>query len=84
MVKLIYGGLPPASDAEAINNYKKAIALAPGRILHHLALAKAYDTTGERKLAVAELQKCRTLKPMDLDDAAAQKEAAVLLGKMGE
>ena len=83
LVKLIYGGLPQSSNEEAIRNFKKAIALAPNRILHRLALARAYETTGQPKLALIELKKCRTLKPVDLDDAAAQKAAAALLAKIG-
>jgi Tfp pilus assembly protein PilF len=82
-VKLIYGGLPQASNEEAIKNYRKAIELAPNRIIHHLALAEVYEATDEKKLAVAELEKCRTLKPVDRDDAQAQKDAAALLVKLG-
>jgi len=82
LVRLIYGGLPPASTEAAIKNYQKAIALVPGRILTHLALAHAYQTTGQTKLAITELKNCATLKPLDLDDTAAQKDAAALLSKI--
>ncbi len=82
IVKIVYGGLPKASYAEAIDNFKKAIALAPDRIIHHLELGKVYAATGEQKLAQTELEKCRTLKPVDRDDSAAQTEAATLLLKL--
>ena len=82
LVKIIYGGLPRASHAEAIQNFKQAIALAPGRIIHRLELAKVYAETGEKKLAIAELETCAALKPTDRDDGAAQKEAAKLLAEL--
>lgn len=74
-VKIVYGGLPPASNEEAIKNFKIAISIAPGRIIHHAELAKVYETTGQKKLARQELEKCRALKPLDRDDADAQQEA---------
>jgi tetratricopeptide (TPR) repeat protein len=74
-LKLVYGGLPQASNAEAIANIRKAIALAPDRIIYHAGLAMIYRTTGERQLALAELEKCRVLKPQDLEDEEAQRDA---------
>lgn len=82
LVKLVYGGLPKASNEAAIGDFKQAIALAPGRIIHHVALAKVYDTTGQKKLAVTELEKCRGLKPVDRADVDAQKEAATMLAQL--
>ena len=82
LVKIIYGGLPPASNAAAIENFKHAIALNPNRIIHHVELAKVYAAIGEKKLAVAEWEKCGVLKPIDRDDAAAQKEAEQQLAKL--
>jgi tetratricopeptide (TPR) repeat protein len=76
VVKVIYGGLPQASNEDAIRNFKQAIALAPGRIIHHRELAKVYEATGETKLERTELATCARLKPVDRDDAEAQAEAA--------
>jgi tetratricopeptide (TPR) repeat protein len=75
LIKIAYGGLPAASNAEAIRNLKQAILLNPNRIIHHAELAKVYETTGQEKSARQELEKCRALKPLDRDDADAQKEA---------
>jgi tetratricopeptide (TPR) repeat protein len=75
LVKIVYGGLPKASNEEAIKNFKHAIELAPNRIIHHAALAKLYETTGEKKLERTELEKCHALNPADRDDVDAQKEA---------
>lgn len=74
-VKVVYGGMPKASNAEAIANFKKAIALAPDRIMHHAGLAMVYEATGETKLEIAELEKCRALKPTGHEDEDAQRDA---------
>jgi tetratricopeptide (TPR) repeat protein len=74
-VKVVYGGLPKASNAEAIANFKKAIALAPERIMHHAGLAMVYETTGDKKLELEELKKCCALRPVGHEDEDAQREA---------
>ncbi len=75
-VRVVYGGLPHASYQEAVRDFKKAIALAPNRILHHAGLAMAYQALGEQKLEVQQLKKCLALKPIGAEDIAAQKDAA--------
>jgi tetratricopeptide (TPR) repeat protein len=75
LVRLVYGGLPAASNAEAIQDFQKAIALAPRRIIHHAELAKVYAATGELKPARREWETCVALNPVDADDADAQAEA---------
>jgi len=79
LVKIVYGGLPKASNETAIQNFKKAIELAPGRVIHHLQLAHVYDITGRKKLMLDELKACATFAPFDLDDADAQQIAAKVL-----
>jgi tetratricopeptide (TPR) repeat protein len=76
LVKLIYGGLPHASNELAKENFLKAIALTPNRIIHHLELAKTYHITGQNELALAELKKCAALSPTDRDDTDAKQWAA--------
>ena len=82
LARLIYGGLPAASNAEAVRDFKQAIALAPGRIIHHSELARVYEATGETRLAAAELKRCATLKPTDRDDQDAQADAAQRLAAL--
>jgi len=82
-VKLVYGGLPQASNAEAIVNIRKAITLAPDRIIYHAGLATVYRTTGERRLELAELEKCRDLKPQGLEDEEARRDAVKELAAWG-
>jgi len=82
-VKIVYGGLPKASYTDAIFDFKKAVELAPNLILNHAGLAMAYATVGEKKLEIAELEKCCALPPLDPEDTEARRDAekklAVLL-----
>jgi tetratricopeptide (TPR) repeat protein len=82
LLKIVYGGLPAASNEEAISNFKKAIDLAPNRIIHHFELAKVYQAVGKETLARLELEKCRDLKPLDPDDADAQSAAVKNLAEL--
>jgi len=82
--ELIYGGLPRASLPDAIANFQKAIALAPNRILHHAGLALACEAAGDGQRAIAELKKCRALKPAGPEDLDAQREAAKKPAALGE
>ncbi|HEY1787927.1 MAG TPA: hypothetical protein VGJ73_07220 [Verrucomicrobiae bacterium] len=81
-VRVVYGGLPYASNEEAIRDFKQAITLAPGHILYHTGLAMAYETTGQKNLALAELKVSAGLKPLDRDDEDAQREAVKELNSM--
>ena len=79
LVKVVYGGLPKASNEMAIQNFKKAIELAPNRIIHHLQLAHVYKITGQKKPMLDELKACAKFVPYDLDDTDAQQIAAKVL-----
>lgn len=74
-VRVVYGGLPNASLADAARNFKIACELAPNRIVYHSGLAMAYGALGEKKLQLAELKACCALKPSDPEDAEARAEA---------
>lgn len=75
MAKFIYGGLPSASMEDAANYFKKAIEIAPQRIIHHLELARTYTALGKTDLADKEWEIILTLHPTNGEDEAAQKEA---------
>jgi tetratricopeptide (TPR) repeat protein len=84
LVKVIYGGLPKASNEEAIRDFRQAISLAPNRIINHFELARVYEVTGEYRLEREELVTCRALKALDRDDADAQRDAIEKLTAMGD
>jgi len=82
-VKVVYGGLPKASNDAAIANFQRAVALAPDHILYHAGLAMAYEAAGKRELQIAELEKCVKLKPAYGDEVEAQQEARRKLAALG-
>ena len=81
-VKMVYGGLPHASLQDAVLDFKKACALAPDRILYHAGLAMAYGALGEKRLEIAELEKCLALKPLGPEDTDALRDAKKKLGAL--
>lgn len=46
-VRLFYGGLPSASQAEAVRHLERAVALEPGELAHHLELGLALLAAGQ-------------------------------------
>jgi tetratricopeptide (TPR) repeat protein len=81
-VKMVYGGLPPASFEGAIANFKKACELSPNSILNHAGLAMAYEAAGQKKLEITELQKCCALKPLSPEDRDAFQDAQKKLASL--
>ncbi len=75
LARLIYGGLPPASNEEALRCLKKAAELAPRRIMHHAELAHVHEAMGRRDLALQEWQRVLGLRAADPEDADYLKEA---------
>jgi tetratricopeptide (TPR) repeat protein len=81
IAKYIYGGMPDASLEEAVRDYKKAIDLAPQRVIHHHELARAYMALGRKEEARKEWERELTLKPEDNEGVTDQKEAREELAK---
>ncbi len=75
IAKFVYGGIPEASLEQAVVDYKKAIDLAPQRVIHHHELARTYLAIGQTDAARAEWQKELALKPEDNEGINDQKEA---------
>jgi tetratricopeptide (TPR) repeat protein len=68
LTEITYGQFPPASKEEAIAHYKKAIELAPERIVHHAEFAKALDVMGDSIDALQQWRKVTELKPVYAQD----------------
>ncbi|TCO90185.1 hypothetical protein EV701_111111 [Chthoniobacter flavus] len=82
IAKLIYGDLPPASYEDAVKNFKKAIELAPQRVVHHIELGRTYAAMGEKDLARAELNKGLALPNREKDDPGAKERGREALRKL--
>jgi tetratricopeptide (TPR) repeat protein len=75
LATLVYGGMPKASNEEAVRCFKKAIEIAPQRLMHHAELAHVYKQMGKNDLALQEWQNTLGIHAQDSDDENYQKEA---------
>jgi tetratricopeptide (TPR) repeat protein len=75
LASLVYGGMPKASNEEAVRCFKKAIEIAPQRLMHHAELAHVYKQMGKNDLMLQEWQNTLGVHAQDSDDENYQKEA---------
>ncbi len=80
--KILYGGVPPGSNEQAVAMFKKAIELNPNHIEHYLELARTYKYMGKKELMRAPLEKVLELPAVEEDDPEFKKEAAEMLKKL--
>jgi tetratricopeptide (TPR) repeat protein len=78
--QMVYGRFPAASKEDAIANFKRAIEIAPQRIVHHAEYAHALDVFGDKEGARKEWQKVTGLKPVYAQDRRYQEQAVAKLG----
>lgn len=75
LATLVYGGMPKASNEEAVKCFRKALEIAPQRVMHHAELAHVYKQMGKNDLALQEWQNTLGFRALDSDDENYQKEA---------
>jgi tetratricopeptide (TPR) repeat protein len=75
LASLVYGSMPKATNEEAVRCFKKAIEIAPQRLIHHAELARVYKQMGKPDLALQEWQNTLGIHAQDSDDENYQKEA---------
>jgi tetratricopeptide (TPR) repeat protein len=80
MARLVYGGMPQASNEEAARCLRKAVELAPQRLMHHSALARVYQAMGRKDLASREWQIVLALPASDKDEEKDKADARAALG----
>ncbi len=80
MARMVYGGMPAASNEDAAKFLKKATEIAPQRIIHHSELARVYRTMGRKELAQKEWQTVLALPAKDKEDERDKREAQAELG----
>lgn len=81
VVRLVYGGLPAASTAEAIHHLRRAVELAPATVAHHVELGFALLADGQPAAARVSLEHACTLPARDRYDEAAQQRARAALAR---
>lgn len=79
MAKFIYGGMPVASNEDAAKCLKKAVEIAPQRIMHHAELAHAHTALGKSDLALQDWQNVLGIRAADSEDEKYQQEARTAL-----
>ena len=65
---IIYGGLPAASNEQAVEYFKKAMALNPQRLLHVVELGRTYEMMGRKAEAMKYLQLGLAMPNKEKDD----------------
>jgi tetratricopeptide (TPR) repeat protein len=81
-VKVVYGGMPPASNEEAERLFRKAVALAPERVSHHAELGRTLAALGRKDEARIELNKALSLPNREKDDSESKQRAAATLARI--
>lgn len=79
LVRLIYGGLPPASTTEAVRHLRRAVELDPESPAHHAELGFALLADGQPDAAHAAWTQALTLPARNRYDEAAQRRARAAL-----
>jgi tetratricopeptide (TPR) repeat protein len=80
--KVLYGGVPPGTNEESVEMFKKAIEVNPNHIEHHLELARTYKYMDEKELMVEPLKTVLSLKSVEEEDEYFKKEAEMMLKKL--
>lgn len=81
-VRLFYGGLPAASTAEAVAHLRRAVALEPDELNHHLELGFALAADGQVTAAQAEWRRGLAMPTRGKHDDAAKAEARRALAEL--
>lgn len=82
MAKWIYGGVPAASNAEAVSCFKKAMALNPRRVANYVELGRTYAAMGKTAEARALLLQSLAMPDPGKSDPYARKRAQTALKKL--
>ena len=80
--KILYGGVPPGSNEEAVVHFQKAIELNPTHIEHHLELGRTYKFMSQPELMLESLEIVKKLPAVEEDDKWFKKEAEEMMKKV--
>ncbi len=82
VAKIIFGGLPPATNEESVSLFLRALQEEPDNINHHLELGKTYLELDQDNMARQEFETAGRLPAVFFEDAGYKEEAAELLRKI--
>jgi tetratricopeptide (TPR) repeat protein len=75
LAELLYGQMPPASQEKALEDFQKAIEIAPNRMIHHFCYGEALAKLGRKGQARAEYQKVLRLTATCREERGYQEKA---------
>ncbi len=78
----IYGTLPSASNEQAVEYFKKSIALNPNGVASHVELGRTYLAMSQKSQAATELKKAISLPSKEKDDEYCKRQAREVLAKL--
>lgn len=76
---MVYGGVPAASNDEAVRCFNKAIALNPDRLIHMVELGRTYALMGRKEEARKYLEKGLAMPNKEKDDPETKARARASL-----
>jgi Flp pilus assembly protein TadD len=82
LVKIIYGGLPDASTAEAVRQLRRAAELAPEKPAHRVELGLALLADGQRDAARQTLEQALAMPKREKYDEESFARARAALAKL--
>ncbi len=83
-VRLFYGGLPPATTADAVRFLLRAVELEPQQLQHHLELGFAYAADGQPAKAREAWNAGLAMPSREKHDEAAKARAQTALAKLAK
>ncbi len=82
VVRMFFGGLPPATVQDAIRHLERAVEIAPAAVGHRVELGFAYRAAGRLAEARAEFSRCLSLPDQEIHDAPAKRRAQEALARL--
>lgn len=82
IAQAVFGKLPDASKENAVEAFRKSIALGPTRLVNHVELGRALAAVGQKDEARAELTKALAMPPTGRDDEEAKARARKALAEL--
>lgn len=82
LAKVAYGSLPPATYADAVRCFEKAIVLKPTRLMHHIELGRTYKQMGRDDDARKSIMRGLALPNTEKDDPETKASGRELLKKL--
>ena len=79
---VLFGGIPEASEEDALKYLSKAVSLRPDFILYYYDLAVTQNALGKKSEAIASLKKAISLKAQTEDDPANLTKCKSLLAEL--